>query len=148
MKCQSPSRGTGISTEKKGQKALKSVRVNPLPGEPAFLPLVANKEKRPVVCQSPSRGTGISTLLIASLVIMLGTCVNPLTGEPAFLPYRFSEDRLWPLKCQSPYRGTGISTDNAVVPRYHACACQSPYRGTGISTLLSQNAMPERFSEV
>ena len=51
------------------------------------------------------------------------SCVNPLTGEPAFLQ----------------------GASKAEAEKY---VCQSPYRGTGISTLLSQNALPERFSEV
>ena len=62
--CQSPSRGTGISTNEKGMREMEEHCVNPLPGEPAFLP-VEQQEEAPAkqLCQSPSRGTGISTLL-------------------------------------------------------------------------------------
>ena len=59
--CQSPSRGTGISTDFSG-----------LPHAGAS------------VCQSPYRGSGISTVRLL-LKASSSLCVNPLTGEPAFL---------------------------------------------------------------
>ncbi len=84
--CQSPSRGTGISTtDYNGQFRIGHM------------------------CQSPSRGTGISTTSNLE-AIRDEKGVNPLPGEPAFLLGLAQQLYGDSIGCQSPSRGTGIST--------------------------------------
>ena len=61
--CQSPYRGTGISTETPEEtKAAPGPVSIPLPGNRHFYDLKTVSKYGPEMCQSPYRGTGISTI--------------------------------------------------------------------------------------
>ena len=88
---------------------LTVLSVNPLPGEPAFLPLKLRKNNLTVLSVNPLPGESAFLRISCRKARRKTYSVNPLSGEPAFLRNcpAVPEAEIW---CQSPYRGTGIST--------------------------------------
>ncbi len=85
--CQSPYRGTGISTAT-GVELNEDVeiRVNPLTGEPAFLRPGFSMPLQSLSCVNPLTGEPAFLRMRDIVKSKGGRSVNPLTGEPAFLP--------------------------------------------------------------